>query len=52
MDKPIKSLDANNKKKSLLPKKSLLEWEPDEELKKVIAKSLGLEKQNEHARDA
>lgn len=52
MDKPAKTLDDNTKRTTLLPKKSLLNWEPDENLKKVIAKSLGLEKHNEHARDA
>ncbi len=36
MDKPAKTLDDNTKRTTLLPKKSLLNWEPDENLKKVI----------------
>jgi hypothetical protein len=51
MEKPDPSLNAKKKVKSLLPKKSIMDWEPDENLKQAISKSWGLEKTNERSAD-
>lgn len=37
--------------KSLIVKKSMVSWEPDDKLKEEITKSWGLEKLNERAPD-
>ncbi len=54
MEKPNPSLnvETKSKNKSILPKKSMMDWEPDEDLKKAIVKSWGLEKNNERPSDS
>lgn len=54
MEKPNPSLnvETKSKKKSILPKKSMMDWEPDEDLKKAIVKSWGLESNNERPSDS
>jgi len=54
MEKPNPSLnvETKSKKKSILPKKSIMDWEPDEDLKKAIVKSWGLENNNERPSDS
>jgi hypothetical protein len=54
MEKPNPSLnvETKSKKKSILPKRSMMDWEPDEDLKKAIVKSWGLENNNERPSDS
>ena len=51
MEKPNPSLNVETKSKSLLPKKSIMDWEPGEDLKEAISKSWGLESINERPSD-
>lgn len=54
MEKPNPSLnvETKSKPKSILPRKSMMDWEPDEDLKKAIVKSWGLESNNERPSDS
>lgn len=49
MEKPNPKSNEETKPKSLIGKKSILDWEPDEQLRKSISKSWGLESLNERA---
>lgn len=40
-----------SKSKALLPKKSIMDWEPNKELKEAIERSWGLESINERTSD-
>jgi hypothetical protein len=51
MEKPNPSLNVETSSKALLPKKSIMDWEPDEKLKKAIEQSWGLESINERSSD-
>jgi hypothetical protein len=49
MEKPSPKDNTETKSKSLIGKKSIMDWSPDAALTKAIEKSWGLEKLNERS---